>query len=54
MKLPVFCRKKDMCRRIRDYFFQRLFDVEGKKKLASASAVAGKNSNLGLEIYEMS
>merc|ERR1711942_127942 len=47
-EMACFCRKRDMSRRIRGYIFQSFFNVEGKKNLASASAVAGKNANLGL------
>ena len=35
-------------------FFKGFSSSRVKKNLASASAVAGKNTNSGLEIYEMS
>ena len=53
-EIARFCRKREVCRRIGAHIFQRFFNEEGKKNLASASAVAGKNANLGFEIYEMS
>ena len=56
-KFQLFCQKTLQTffskNRLKN-FFKVLFGKNAKKKLARASAVAGKNINSGLEIYEMS
>ena len=38
-EMACFCRKRDICRRIDGYFFQRFFNEKGKKNLSRRSAV---------------
>ena len=59
-KFQLFCQKNlQTCfskyrQKSPKIFFQSAFWLKCEKNLASAPAVAGKNTNSGLEIYEMS